>query len=186
MNIPPGENAFIWLNYDVQLSRNRKHYDFSTTIFPYDAVDELEIRVDIEENQDIDSANTKIYLESDGRPNNQRRDGQFDLTKVKDSHYSYKLSKKNVKKEDFKDNLMIEYDLVRKDADTCGDIIVRNGYFVHYIAPEGFDSIPKNVILTIDTSGSMGQIRMEMAKKALLTILRIVSNHFCDNHPWTL
>jgi uncharacterized protein YegL len=171
LNIPPGENAFIWLNYDTQLSRNRKHYDFSTTVFPYDAVDELEIRVDIEENKEIDSANTKIYFESDGRPKNQRKDGKFDLTKVTDSHYSYKLSKKNVKKEDFNDNLVVEYDLVRTDADSCGDIIVRNGFFVHYIAPEGFDSIPKNVILTIDTSGSMGNERMEMAKEALLTIL---------------
>ena len=177
VNIPPGENAFIWLNYDTQLSRNRKHYDFSTTVFPYDAVDELEIRVDIEENKEIDSANTKIYFESDGRPKNQRKDGKFDLTKVTDSHYSYTLSKKNVKKEDFNDNLVVEYDLVRTDADSCGDIIVRNGFFVHYIAPEGFDSIPKNVILTIDTSGSMGNERMEMAKEALLTILRTVSNY---------
>ena len=81
-----------------------------------------------------------------------------------------------MKKEDFKDNLVVEYDLVRTDADSGGDIIVRNGFFVHYIAPEGFDSIPKNVILTIDTSGSMGSTRMEMAKDALLTILRAVSN----------
>ena len=175
LNIPPGENAFIWLNYDTQLSRNRKHYDYSTTIFPYDAVDELEIRVDIDENKEIDSANTKIYLESDGRPKNQRKDGRFELSKVKNSHYSYKLTKKNVKKEDFKDNLIVEYDLSRTDADSCGDIIVRNGFFVHYIAPEGFDSIPKNVILTIDTSGSMGRERMEMAKTALLKILRNVS-----------
>ena len=172
MNIPPGENAFIWLNYDTQLSRNRKHYDYSTTIFPYDAVDELEIRVDIDENKEIDSANTKIYLESDGRPKNQRKDGRFELSKVKSTHYSYKLTKKNVKKEDFKDNLIVEYDLSRTDADSCGDILVRNGFFVHYIAPEGFDSIPKNVILTIDTSGSMGRERMEMAKTALLKILR--------------
>jgi len=171
VNIPPGENAFIWLNYDIQLSRNRKHYDFSTNLFPYDAVDELEIRVDIEENEEIDSANTKIYFESDGRPTNQRKDGKFELTKVTDSNYFYKLSKTNVKKEDFKENLVVEYDLFRTDADSCGDIIVRNGYFVHYIAPEGLDSIPKNVILTIDTSGSMGTKRMEMAKEALLTIL---------------
>lgn len=176
VNIPPGENAFIWLNYDIQLSRNRKHYDFSTNLFPYDAVDELEIRVDIEENEEIDSANTKIYFESDGRPTNQRKDGKFELTKVTDSNYFYKLSKTNVKKEDFKENLVVEYDLFRTDADSCGDIIVRNGYFVHYIAPEGLDSIPKNVILTIDTSGSMGTKRMEMAKEALLTILRPVSN----------
>ena len=63
VNIPPGENAFIWLNYDTQLSRNRKHYDFSTTIFPYDAVDELEIRVDIDENKEIDSDGiSKLYF----------------------------------------------------------------------------------------------------------------------------
>ena len=89
VNIPPGENAFIWLNYDTQLSRNRKHYDFSTTVFPYDSVDEFEIKVDIDENRNIDSGNTRIYWESEGRPKNQKKDGFFDLKKVSDSHYSY-------------------------------------------------------------------------------------------------
>ena len=101
---------------------------------------------------------------------------------MKDSHFSYKLIKENIKKEDFKDNLIVKYDLIRTDADSCGDIIVRNGYFAHYISPEGFDSIPKNVIFTIDTSGSMGTERMEMAKTALLTILRSVSFQKLNAH----
>ena len=48
-------------------------------------------------------------------------------------------------------------------------------FFVHYIVAEGFDAIAKNVIFTIDTSGSMRGQRMGMAKDALLTILRNVS-----------
>jgi uncharacterized protein YegL len=79
--------------------------------------------------------------------------------------------KLNVGKEEFNQQLIVEYDLVRTDSNSCGDVIVRNGFFVHYIAPEGFDSIPKNVVLTIDTSGSMGDYRMEMARNAVATIL---------------
>lgn len=32
---------------------------------------------------------------------------------------------------------------------------IENGYFVHYFAPEGLPTIPKNVIFVIDKSGSM-------------------------------
>lgn len=32
---------------------------------------------------------------------------------------------------------------------------IENGYFVHYFAPEGLPTIPKNVIFVIDQSGSM-------------------------------
>lgn len=48
---------------------------------------------------------------------------------------------------------------------------MRDGYFIHYIAPKGLGSIPKNVILTVDTSGSMGWTRMNNAKAAMITIL---------------
>jgi hypothetical protein len=169
-NVPPGEKVYIWLNYDMQLTRNRKHYDFSTNIFPYDAVDELEINVEIDENMKIDGTNTRIYWASSGRPENRREEDGFDLKKKSDKNWSYSFSKKNVKKQGFNDDLVVEYDLQR-DQNSCGDIIVRNGYFVHYLAPEGLDSLPKNVVLTIDKSGSMGSTRMENAKSALITIL---------------
>lgn len=38
---------------------------------------------------------------------------------------------------------------------------IENGYFVHYFAPEGLATIPKNVIFVIDKSGSMSGRKMQ-------------------------
>ena len=65
--------------------------------------------------------------------------------------------------------MVVEYDLER-EGNTCGDIVIRDGYFIHYIAPKGLSSIPKNVILTVDTSGSM-YWRIAQAKQAMKAIL---------------
>ena len=53
---------------------------------------------------------------------------------------------------------------------------MRDGYFIHYIAPQGLSSIPKNVILTVDTSGSMGWERMNNAKASMITILETLTD----------
>ncbi|KAK2091282.1 Inter-alpha-trypsin inhibitor heavy chain H4 [Saguinus oedipus] len=50
-------------------------------------------------------------------------------------------------------DLIIRYDVDR--ANSGGSIQIENGYFVHYFAPEGLTTMPKNVVFVIDKSGSM-------------------------------
>jgi inter-alpha-trypsin inhibitor heavy chain H2 len=57
-----------------------------------------------------------------------------------------------------------------------GDIIIRNGYFVHFISPENLDPFPKNIIFVIDRSGSMGGQKMERTKEAFEIILEDLKN----------
>ena len=48
---------------------------------------------------------------------------------------------------------VVQYDVERKlDA---GEFIIRQGYFVHIISPNGLSPIPKDILFILDVSGSM-------------------------------
>ncbi|XP_060571367.1 inter-alpha-trypsin inhibitor heavy chain H3-like [Ruditapes philippinarum] len=64
---------------------------------------------------------------------------------------------------------VLQYDVEReKDV---GDLLVVNGYFVHFFAPEGFRPIPKDVLFILDTSGSMTGTKLNQLKQAMKSIL---------------
>ncbi|PNJ32587.1 ITIH4 isoform 5, partial [Pongo abelii] len=66
-------------------------------------------------------------------------------------------------------NLIIRYDVDR--AISGGSIQIENGYFVHYFAPEGLTTMPKNVVFVIDKSGSMSGRKIQQTREALIKIL---------------
>ena len=174
VNVPAGEKMYFWLNYDTQLTRELANYSYKTNIFPYDPVSKMSVSVTIEESRAIDGTKTAVYWESSGRPTGRRAprnsENAFNLREASPNKWEYSFDKELIEAEQWNDNLVLEYDLERHD-NTCGDIIMRDGYFIHYIAPKDLGSIPKNVILTVDTSGSMGYTRMENAKTAMLAIM---------------
>ncbi|KAK7119147.1 hypothetical protein R3I94_021110 [Phoxinus phoxinus] len=68
-----------------------------------------------------------------------------------------------------KGDLLITYDVERSSHK--GEVMVSNGYFVHYFAPSDVSRIPKNVVFIIDRSGSMHGKKMHQTRLALLKIL---------------
>ncbi|XP_052059435.1 inter-alpha-trypsin inhibitor heavy chain H3-like isoform X7 [Mytilus californianus] len=65
---------------------------------------------------------------------------------------------------------VVEYDVQRKfDA---GEVMVVDGYFVHFFAPEGMDPLPKDVLFILDVSGSMGGTKIRQQKSAMIRILK--------------
>ncbi|KAK7127504.1 hypothetical protein R3I93_020175 [Phoxinus phoxinus] len=68
-----------------------------------------------------------------------------------------------------KGDLLITYDVERSSHK--GEVMVSNGYFVHYFAPSDVSRIPKNVVFIIDRSGSMNGRKMHQTRLALLKIL---------------
>ena len=63
----------------------------------------------------------------------------------------------------------IFYDVSREKLG--GDLLIRNGYFIHYFAPAKLPVLPKNVVFVIDKSGSMSGEKIQQTKGALNTIL---------------
>ena len=63
----------------------------------------------------------------------------------------------------------VSYDVVREEIG--GEILMKNGYFVHFFAPSNLPVIPKNIVFIIDKSGSMHGSKIEQTKDALRLIL---------------
>ena len=158
----------------MQLTRENAIYTFRTNVFPYEPVSKMSVSVTIEESRNIDAKKTSVYWESVGKPDGQRSAGNqentFDLNKVSARKWKYSFEKESIDLEEWNDNLNIQYDVERLD-NTCGDIVMRDGFFIHYISPKRLGSIPKNVILSIDTSDSMENERLDNVQAAVNTIL---------------
>ena len=103
---------------------------------------------------------------------------KFASGKLSENEVSYNWAKANT---NYKGKVKIEYDVVRPKAHG-GDIITRNGHFIHFVSPDELDQIAKNIIFVIDKSGSMYGERIEMTKKAFKYIL----NDLDENDSYNL
>ena len=66
-------------------------------------------------------------------------------------------------------SIKVTYDVVHEEAG--GEILIKDGYFVHYFAPPHLPVIPKNVVFIIDRSGSMSGSKIRQTIKALKEII---------------
>ena len=66
-------------------------------------------------------------------------------------------------------SVSVNYEVVREEIG--GEILINNGYFVHFFAPANLPVIPKNIVFIIDKSGSMHGSKIAQTKQALTAIL---------------
>ncbi|XP_046564768.1 inter-alpha-trypsin inhibitor heavy chain H3-like [Haliotis rubra] len=67
-------------------------------------------------------------------------------------------------------SVVVEYDVSRgKDA---GDVLVVNGYFVHFFGPKIDNAVSKDILFILDTSSSMAIRKMLQLKLAMTAILK--------------
>lgn len=64
---------------------------------------------------------------------------------------------------------IVQYDIEREL--NAGQVLVMNGYFVHFFAPTNLPPLRKHVIFVLDISGSMWGRKMEQLKEAMTKIL---------------
>ena len=165
--VPAGEKLYVWLNYDMQLQRTERNYKYRTHIAPSDPIDSLEIVVNIDESRPIKMGQTYSWFGDEDK----QTSNTFNKRTISNSHVQFTYTQTDVARDGFDNQLRVEYDVDRPSA-ACGDIIMRDGYFVHFISPESVDPMPKNVVLTIDTSGSMSIAnRMAKARNSVISFL---------------
>ncbi|KAJ0181308.1 hypothetical protein K1T71_003393 [Dendrolimus kikuchii] len=63
---------------------------------------------------------------------------------------------------------VVQYDVERNND---GNVLVNDGYFVHFFAPKNLPVLNKYVIFVLDTSGSMSGRKIEQLKEAMFKIL---------------
>lgn len=63
---------------------------------------------------------------------------------------------------------VVQYDV---EIDISGQILVNDGYFVHFFAPKNLKPLRKHVIFVLDVSGSMIGRKINQLKEAMMSIL---------------
>ncbi|XP_023954995.2 inter-alpha-trypsin inhibitor heavy chain H4 isoform X2 [Bicyclus anynana] len=63
---------------------------------------------------------------------------------------------------------VVQYDV---EQPKNGEILVNDGYFVHFFAPSSLQPLSKHVVFVLDISGSMYGTKIDQLKKAMDTIL---------------
>lgn len=64
---------------------------------------------------------------------------------------------------------VVRYDVERELSG--GEVLVKNGFYINFLAPTGLGSIPKHIVFLLDTSGSMMGNKIKQLKEAMGNIL---------------
>jgi len=157
INIPSNETGFIWLTFEKQLPRKKSKYTHEALVKTFGIVQDVEIFVKINESRPLTFSTVQV-----GQTQLTQEDSLIRTEKAAE----YRFSEKN---QDFSEKIDISYDVERPAVG--GDIIIRDGYFVHFIGSDDIPEKNKTVIFVIDRSGSMLGDRIEKVKQAYSILL---------------
>ncbi|XP_048257360.1 inter-alpha-trypsin inhibitor heavy chain H3-like isoform X1 [Haliotis rufescens] len=177
VDIAPMSVATFHLTYQEVLQRRLGTYKQVTYIDPGHPVPDLRVDVTIQESRDL------TYLKV--LPiKNSNFVTDVDITEIdaesmvtmptrNTAYIRYQPSiatQQNASAGDLPASLVVEYDVSRgKDA---GDVLVVNGYFVHFFAPKIDNAVSKDILFILDTSSSMAIRKMQQLKLAMTGILQ--------------
>ncbi|XDV51310.1 hypothetical protein PO909_020222 [Leuciscus waleckii] len=158
------------LTYEELLKRRLGKYELLINAQPMQPVADFKMDVHIQEKPGISFLEVKGDLSTDDLANAIKttradKDAWVTFYPTRDQQTKCKSCGEN----GLNGDLLITYDVERPNHQ--GEVMVSNGYFVHYFAPSDVPRIPKNVVFIIDRSGSMSGRKIHQTRLALLKIL---------------
>uniref|UniRef100_A0A672QQA1 Inter-alpha-trypsin inhibitor heavy chain H3-like n=1 Tax=Sinocyclocheilus grahami TaxID=75366 RepID=A0A672QQA1_SINGR len=158
------------LTYEELLKRRLGKYELLINAQPMQPVADFKMDVHIQEKPGISFLEVKGDLSTGDLANAIKttradKDAWVTLYPTQDQQTKCKSCGEN----GLNGDLLVTYDVERRNPK--GEVMVSNGYFVHYFAPSDVPRIPKNVVFIIDRSGSMHGRKIDQTRLALLRIL---------------
>ncbi|XDV51326.1 hypothetical protein PO909_020224 [Leuciscus waleckii] len=158
------------LTYEELLKRRLGKFELLINAQPIQPVADFKVDVHIQEKPGISFLEVKGDLSTDDLANAIKttradKDAWVTFYPTRDQQTKCKSCGEN----GLNGDLLITYDVERPNHQ--GEVMVSNGYFVHYFAPSDVPRIPKNVVFIIDRSGSMSGRKIHQTRLALLKIL---------------
>ncbi|CAC5406521.1 unnamed protein product [Mytilus coruscus] len=177
VNVAAESSVTFNLTYQELLERVYGEYEHIIYIDPGQIVEDFKIDVAIHESRDI----TKVSvppIRNDIISDNSIDEGKNALvtidrptTKSAMIHYAPTIDdQKQQSDQGISGLFVIEYDVERKFDG--GEVLVVDGYFVHFFAPSGMKPIPKDILFILDVSGSMTGVKIRQQRDAMDKILQ--------------
>nr|XP_022300432.1 inter-alpha-trypsin inhibitor heavy chain H3-like isoform X2 [Crassostrea virginica] len=178
VNVGAKEKVVFNLTYQELLKRKRGSYEHVIFINPQQIVKDFQIYVSIQESRDITSVRVpplRDYLVQNLAVEDSLTDNALAVINrpnKQSAQVTYSPSETDQRQQSsqgISGRFVVEYDIDRKTD--AGDVLVVDGYFVHFFAPSDMREIPKDVLLILDVSRSMYGTKVAQMKQAVLGIL---------------
>ncbi|XP_045688369.1 inter-alpha-trypsin inhibitor heavy chain H4 isoform X2 [Phyllostomus hastatus] len=170
VSVAPAAKVTFELVYEELLKRHLGVYELLLKVRPQQLVKHLQMDIHIFEPQGISFLETESTFMTSALAN--ALTTSQNQTKA---HIRFKPTiSQQQKSAEQQDTVVDGSFIVRYDVNRTlsgGSIQIENGYFVHYFAPVGLPTMPKNVIFVIDKSGSMTGKKIQQTREALIKIL---------------
>lgn len=176
VNVGAQEKVIFNLTYQELLKRTRGSYEHVIYINPKQIVKDFQIDVSIEESRDITSVRVpplRNDLEQVVNKTVQNSLAVIGRPTKRSARISFSPSEADQRQsssQGISGLFIVEYDIDRKSD--AGDVLVVDGYFVHFFAPSDMKEIPKDVLLILDCSGSMYGGKIRQMKDAVIGVLK--------------
>ncbi|KAJ9587868.1 hypothetical protein L9F63_018702, partial [Diploptera punctata] len=174
VNVESNKAVIFNLTYEELLTRRLELYSDTINLNPGQVVNDFSVTVNIEESSNIRSLRVpalKVSEEAnvEGTTNALASIEMTSPTTAVVKFTPTPSQQKNVSDEGVTGQFIVEYDVDL--SSNGGEILVNDGYFVHFFSPEDLKPLKKHVTFVLDLSGSMGGRPIEQLREAMLTIL---------------
>ena len=182
VNIQPEAKAAFYLSYEQLLNRQDGHYEQVINIHPGQFVKDLNVEVLIAESRKIiDLKAPPLRSGNEIGSDKAELDPRADINIVNETAAIITFSPNLERQKELAHGLgeneenglsgqfVVQYDVERDP--NGGEVLIQDGYFVHFFAPTDLKPLPKQVIFVLDTSGSMWGQKIEQLKQAMTNIL---------------
>ncbi|EFA04004.1 inter-alpha-trypsin inhibitor heavy chain H4 isoform X2 [Tribolium castaneum] len=180
-NLKPESNATFRLIYEELLRRQFGQYQHVINIHPGQIVDDLYVKIHINESRPLKFVNTpflrtgneignnddKVYFSGKMQVESTLAFMEFKPEKSRQSQIGQLLGNGN--KTGIAGQLVVEYDVERDSHG--GEILVHNGYFVHFFSPSGLKPLPKHVVFVLNHGLTMHGRKIDQLIDAMQKIL---------------
>ncbi|PNF17383.1 hypothetical protein B7P43_G02959 [Cryptotermes secundus] len=171
VNVAARSKIAFNLTYEELLTRQLSVYHHTISLTPRQVVQDLNIDIFIQEIRNITLLNVTTF--EDGGKSESEGDGilvEYLSPLSAHVHYAPGEREQQNRLEFGLQQLTVEYD-VDRSINPAGDIMLMDGYFVHFFAPEDVPTQPKHIIFVLDTSGSMWGSKLQQLQQAMYSIL---------------
>ncbi|XP_069689624.1 inter-alpha-trypsin inhibitor heavy chain H4-like isoform X3 [Periplaneta americana] len=177
VNVEPHKKVTFNLTYDELLKRTLGVYKNVINLDPGQIVQDLSVEVHINESADITTLNVpalRTSNEIDADPSAGVTNPLAVIERPSTSSAIVRFAptpdqQRQLASEGIKGQLIVEYDVNRTAH--SGQVLVNDGYFVHFFAPTDLKPLRKQVTFVLDISGSMSGRKIEQLRQAMTTIL---------------
>ncbi|CAG2062582.1 unnamed protein product [Timema podura] len=158
------------------LRENLSVYNHAININPGQIVPDLSVEVYINESSKITTLEVPALKESNeiNQENATQDNPLAKIERLSDTSAIIRWAptpeeQKQLNSEGVKGQLVVRYDVDRESHPQ--QILVNEGYFVHFFAPSNLPTLKKHVTFVLDVSGSMFGKKIEQLREAMTTIL---------------